>query len=120
MAVYGNFELLEERLRRCIKEERLKGGITQAELARRGSTLRPSTVAKFEAGQTPNITLKSIFEMATAASLPLSELIKKAENYEDQPKEVPWERLIKDVSQLPEEKRNWLARVLQEALKGSV
>jgi len=115
-----SFEEFEKALRACMKDERTKSGATQADLARRNANLKASTIAKFEAGQIPNVTLRSVYELAKASSQPLSELIKRAEGSVNAAVTEPWKKLVQNVEKLPESKKEWLARLLQEALRGSV
>ncbi len=112
-----NFEDFEKALGKCVRDLRLGTGVTQAEFAKRSQHLRQSTVAKFESGSTPNVTLRTIYEVAKAGHIPVSELIKKAEGVGDLHEET-WDDVIRDVNLLTHEKRDWLGKVIRNVLKG--
>ena len=117
-----SFDEFEAALRRNVRELRLGSGATQVEFASRGN-LRQSTIAKFEAGSSPNVTLKTVYEVAQAGDVPLSEIIRMSEG--GQPplskkamKEESWESVERDVNRLPSEKKKWLAKVVREIIRG--
>jgi transcriptional regulator with XRE-family HTH domain len=113
------FDEFEAALRSYVRELRLDSGATQVEFANRGN-LRQSTIAKFEAGYSPNVTLKTVYEVAQAGDVPLSEMIRKAEGVRirSSNKEESWESIERDVRRLPAEKKKWLARVIREIIRG--
>lgn len=96
---------------------RLERKDTQTELAKR-SNLQQSAIARIENGVSPNIGIKTLYELAKASSLPLSELIKRAES-ENAPdiKEELWKKMEREVGLLPMSKRTLLAQVLQLVLR---
>jgi len=115
-----NFEQFEASLRGYFKAIRISRGLTQAEIANKGSRKVPqSTIAKFENGDSPNVTLKTVFEMAAAYSIPLSEVIEKVEKYSSKSKKQDSWTLIEDeVSRLSSKKRTYFANIMREVLAG--
>ena len=113
-----SFSEFEESLRHFICELRVQTGFTQKELAKRSEALRQSTIAKFEKGDSPNVTLRTIFEIDRASSVPLSDLIRRAEG--DSGRSATddlWTRVAQDVALLPPTKRTKLSRIVREILR---
>ena len=101
-----------------IYELRLEMKDTQSELAKR-SNLQQSAIARIENGVSPNVGIKTLYELARASSIPLSELIRRAE-YENTPtmKEELWKKVEREVELLPVLKRTWIAQIVQMVLRG--
>ena len=115
-----SFEQFEASLRSYFKSIRISRGLTQADVAKNGKKSVPqSTVAKFEAGSSPNVTLRTVFDMAQAYSLPLSEVVSKAEKQSPKKaKEDSWALIEDEVARFSPKKRNYLSNIMREVIAG--
>lgn len=115
-----SFEQFEASLRHYFKSIRVSRGLTQVDVAKNGKKNVPqSTIAKFEAGASPNVTLRTIFEMAQAYSIPLSEVVSKAEKQSPKKsKEDSWALIEDEVARFSPKKRSYLSNIMREIIAG--
>ena len=107
---------------RCLQEHRLKHGYTQTEIAEKRAHLGQSTIAKLEAGPSKQVSLKVLFDIAAAYSLPLSEIIRTAEHRALQSAPILksadyWELISKESKLLSLDKRKWFGKIVLDLLR---
>ena len=114
------YEEFEEALRKRTRDFRLGNQLTQTDLAAKRENLRQSTIAKFENGNAPNVTLKTMFEIASALSLPLSELIKFTEDTKKFPSRNSQKALLEslegEMRVLSSSKKQKLTKIFKDIL----
>jgi transcriptional regulator with XRE-family HTH domain len=114
----ADYEEFVTRLSWQLLELRRESRLTQKEVAERRPNLRQSTVAKFEAGESKNVTLRTVFELSQAYDLPLSAVISKAESEFDRGEDDDHAKLLSLVRASSDQKRQMISRVVQEMLRG--
>lgn len=117
MASRNETEDFLESLRSVLREIRLDSGMTQVELAKKVEGLQQSAIARVESGRSPNVGIRTLYEIAKASATPLSEIIRKVEGnpaWRDENDE--WSAVCKKVGTLSSKKRKWIAKVLNDIL----
>ena len=114
----STFEDFEIALRNCVRGLRVSRGFTQAEFANRVDALSQPTIARFEKGVSPNLTLKTTYQLAQAASVPLSDLVRYAEGeVKGRESKDSWKLISAKVDTLPPNKQKMIARVISEIIR---
>ena len=109
-------------LRNHLRELRIQSGATQVEFARKGGNQHQSAIARIEAGTSPNVGIRILYEITRGSSVPLWEIIRKAEGEDGKNPEWgerdEWDEIEQQVKFLSPKNRKWLARIVKDVLSG--
>lgn len=109
-----------EVLRNYFKNLRLEKGLTQVQLAQKGENQHQSAIARLEAGTSPNIGIRILYEVAKGTGTPLWEIIKQAEQGVGVPMERgvdEWELITNQVTLLSPSKRKKFTQLVKDILQ---
>ena len=109
-----------ESLRKHIREVRVDSGHSQVEFAERVEGLHQSAIARLETGRSENVGIRTLYEIAKACGISLSEIISKAEGAsEKKTSGDTWSKINDEVNLLSPGRRKWLAKIVKDILKDS-
>ena len=109
-----------ELLRKHIREVRIDSGHSQVEFAEKVEGLHQSAIARLETGRSENVGIRTVYEIAQACGMSLSEIISKAEGVSEKKSSGDsWSKINDEVSLLSPGKRKWLAKIVKDILKDS-
>lgn len=107
-----------ESLRKHIREVRVDSGHSQVDFAEKVEGLHQSAIARLESGRSENVGIRTLYDIAQASGLPLSEIISKAEGISEKKSSGDsWSKINDEVSLLSPGKRKWLAKIVKDILR---
>lgn len=102
-----------EELRKVLLDLRVSRHESQSDFAKK-SNLHQSAIARIESATSPNVGIKTLYEIAKANDVSLGTLIKKAEIFENQDE---WSEINVKVDLLNSKKKKWLSRIVTDILQ---
>ena len=106
-------------LRDYLKKIRLESGFTQAEFAEKGGNQHQSIIARLEAGRSPNMGIRVLYEITRGTPVPLWQIIKKAECDGGKTKDSEWSELQSRIENLPPKKQKTFVELMNHVLSWS-